>query len=68
MIMTYTKVGIFILLAEQGKHLIVDGGQDKNSRFPETLVVEIRKFRKCNLNTLFVLTRAPGQSAYNVVE
>jgi hypothetical protein len=68
MIMTYTKVGIFILLAEQGKHLILDGGHDKNARFPETLVVEIRKFRKYNLNTLFVLTRAPGQSAYNVVE
>ncbi|CAF4442406.1 unnamed protein product, partial [Adineta steineri] len=28
----------------------------------------IRKFKKYNLDALFVLTHAPGQSAYNVVE
>ena len=36
--------------------------------FPKTLVAAIRKFRKYNLDALFVLTHAPGQSAYNVVE
>ncbi|UJR25996.1 hypothetical protein I4U23_007343 [Adineta vaga] len=48
--------------------ITVDGGPDENPRFPKTLVAAIRKFRKYNLDTLFVLTHAPGQSAYNVVE
>ncbi|CAF4163407.1 unnamed protein product [Rotaria sp. Silwood2] len=46
----------------------VDGGPDENPRFPKTLVASIKKFRKYNLDALFVLTHAPGQSAYNIVE
>ncbi len=48
--------------------ITVDGGPDENPRFPKTLMAAIRKFRKYNLDALFVLTHAPGQSAYNVVE
>ncbi|CAF2101870.1 unnamed protein product [Rotaria magnacalcarata] len=46
----------------------VDGGPDENPRFPKTLVSSIRKFKKYNSDALFVLTHAPGQSAYNIVE
>ncbi|CAF1024873.1 unnamed protein product [Rotaria sordida] len=46
----------------------VDGGPDENPRFPKTLVSSIRKFKKYNLDAFFVLTHAPGQSAYNIVE
>ncbi|CAF1478065.1 unnamed protein product [Rotaria sp. Silwood1] len=46
----------------------VDGGPDENPRFPKTLVASIRKFKKYNLDALFILTHAPGQSAYNIVE
>ncbi|CAF1083211.1 unnamed protein product, partial [Didymodactylos carnosus] len=46
----------------------VDGGPDENPRFPKTLMAAIRKFRRYNLDALFILTHAPGQSAYNVVE
>ncbi|CAF4447621.1 unnamed protein product [Rotaria sp. Silwood2] len=46
----------------------VDGGPDENPRFPKTLVASIKKFKKYNLDALFVLTHAPGQSAYNLVE
>ncbi|CAF4260586.1 unnamed protein product [Rotaria sp. Silwood2] len=46
----------------------VDGGPDENPRFPKTLVANIGKFKKYNLDALFVLTHAPGQSAYNIVE
>ena len=48
--------------------ITVDGGPDENPRFPKTLVANIRKFRKYNLDALFLLTHAPGQSAYNIVE
>jgi hypothetical protein len=48
--------------------ITVDGGPDENPRFPKTLMAAIKKFRKYNLDALFVLTHAPGQSAYNVVE
>ncbi|CAF0966037.1 unnamed protein product [Didymodactylos carnosus] len=48
--------------------ITVDGGPDENPRFPKTLIAAIRKFRKYNLDALFILTHAPGQSAYNVVE
>ncbi|CAF1277160.1 unnamed protein product [Adineta steineri] len=46
----------------------VDGGPDENPRFPKTLVASIRKFKKYNLDAMFCLTHAPGQSAYNIVE
>ncbi|CAF1416944.1 unnamed protein product, partial [Rotaria sordida] len=48
--------------------ITVDGGPDENPRFPKTLVASIRKFKKYNLDALFILTHAPGQSAYNIVE
>ncbi|CAF3108249.1 unnamed protein product [Rotaria sp. Silwood2] len=48
--------------------ITVDGGPDENPRFPKTLVSNIRKFKKYNLDGLFILTHAPGQSAYNIVE
>ncbi|CAF1588411.1 unnamed protein product [Adineta ricciae] len=48
--------------------ITVDGGPDENPRFPKTLVASIRKFKKYNLDALFCLTHAPGQSAYNIVE
>ncbi|CAF1081493.1 unnamed protein product [Rotaria sordida] len=48
--------------------ITVDGGPDENPRFPKTLVASIKKFKKYNLDALFVLTHAPGQSAYNIVE
>ncbi|CAF2644129.1 unnamed protein product [Rotaria sp. Silwood2] len=46
----------------------VDGGPDENPRFPKTLVASIKKFKNYDLDALFVLTHAPGQSAYNIVE
>ncbi|UJR34218.1 hypothetical protein I4U23_021624 [Adineta vaga] len=46
----------------------VDGGPDENPRFPKTLVASIKKFKRYNLDALFCLTHAPGQSAYNIVE
>ncbi|CAF5087070.1 unnamed protein product [Rotaria sp. Silwood1] len=48
--------------------ITVDGGPDENPRFPKTLVANIKKFKKYNLDALFILTHAPGQSAYNIVE
>ena len=48
--------------------IAVDGGPDENPRFPKTLVASIQKFRTYNLDALFVVTHAPGQSAYNIVE
>jgi hypothetical protein len=38
--------------------ITVDGGPDENPRFPKTLVANIRKFKKYNLDALFVLTHA----------
>ncbi|CAF4252877.1 unnamed protein product [Rotaria sp. Silwood2] len=46
----------------------VNGGPDENPRFPKTLVARIKKFKKYHLNALFILTHAPGQSTYNIVE
>jgi hypothetical protein len=36
----------------------VDGGLNENPRFPKTLVASIRKFKKYNMDALFVLTHA----------
>jgi hypothetical protein len=36
----------------------VDGGPDENPRFPKTLAANIRKFKKFNLDALFILTHA----------
>ncbi|CAF4547071.1 unnamed protein product, partial [Didymodactylos carnosus] len=48
--------------------ITVDGTPDDNPRFTKTLIGAIGKFRKYNLDALFVLTHAPGQSTYHVVE
>ncbi|CAF2616168.1 unnamed protein product, partial [Rotaria sp. Silwood2] len=48
--------------------ITVDGGPDENPRFPKTLVASVIKFKKYNLDALFILTHTPGQSAYNMVE
>ncbi|CAF1496897.1 unnamed protein product [Didymodactylos carnosus] len=47
---------------------MVDGGPDENPCFPKTLLSSIDMFKKHNLDALFILTHAPGQSAYNAVE
>jgi hypothetical protein len=36
----------------------VDGGPDENPRFPRTLVASIRKFKKYDMDAMFVLTHA----------
>lgn len=38
------------------------------TRFPRTLASAINKFKKYNLDALFIITQAPGQAAFNVVE
>jgi hypothetical protein len=38
------------------------------TRFPKTLVSAINKFKKYNLDAFFIITQAPGQTAFNVVE
>jgi hypothetical protein len=38
------------------------------TRFPKTLVSSIKKFKKYNLDALFIITQAAGQTAFNVCE
>jgi cell fate (sporulation/competence/biofilm development) regulator YmcA (YheA/YmcA/DUF963 family) len=38
------------------------------TRFPQTLESAINKFKKYNLDAFFIITQAPGQTAFNVVE
>ena len=38
------------------------------TRFPKTLASAISKFKKYNLDAFFLITQAPGQTSYNVVE
>ena len=38
------------------------------TRFPRTLTSAIDKFKRYNLDALFVVAQAPGQTMYNVVE
>ncbi len=46
----------------------VDGGPDENPRFPKTLLVAIKKFKKYDLDVHLCATQAPGRSAFNPVE
>ncbi|ESO12940.1 hypothetical protein HELRODRAFT_159530 [Helobdella robusta] len=46
----------------------VDGGPDKNPRYPHTIQSAIRQFKKYNLDAIFIATNAPGRSAFNQVE
>jgi hypothetical protein len=38
------------------------------TRFPKTLQSAINKFKKYNLDAFFIITQAPGQTSFNVVE
>jgi hypothetical protein len=38
------------------------------TRFPKTLVSAIHKFKTYNLDALFIITQAPGQTTFNIVE
>jgi hypothetical protein len=47
----------------------VDSLEPKDyTRYPKTLESAINKFKKYNLDALFIITQAPGQTAFNVVE
>lgn len=46
----------------------VDGGPDENPRYRKVIDHAIDHFKKCNLDALFLITNAPGRSAYNRVE
>ncbi|CAF3315845.1 unnamed protein product [Rotaria sp. Silwood2] len=48
--------------------IIVDRGLDENSRFLKTLVLSIDIYKIHNLDALFVLAHAHGQSTFNAVE
>ncbi|CAF1529023.1 unnamed protein product, partial [Didymodactylos carnosus] len=48
--------------------LSVDGELDENPRFPKTLAAGVTLFKENNLDCLFVVTNAPGRSAFNHVE
>jgi hypothetical protein len=47
----------------------VDSLEPNNyTRFPRTLASAIQKFKKYNLDALFIITQAPGQTTFNIVE
>jgi len=47
----------------------VDSLEPKDyTRYPKTLESAINKFKKYNLDALFIITQAPGQTTFNVVE
>lgn len=45
-----------------------DGGPDENPRFEKVIKLAIGHFKKYDLDALFIITNAPGRSAYNRVE
>lgn len=45
-----------------------DGGPDENPRFSKVISHAIKIFQKHNLDGLFLMTNAPGRSAFNPVE
>ena len=45
-----------------------DGGPDENPRYPKVIAHGVECFRKHDLDALFVITNAPGRSAFNRVE
>lgn len=45
-----------------------DGGPDENPRFSKVIAHAIELFKKNNLDALFLMTNAPGRSAFNPVE
>lgn len=48
--------------------LTVDGGPDENPRYEKVIAFAIQHFKKYNLDGLFIVTNAPGRSAFNRVE
>ncbi len=38
------------------------------TRFPKTLYLSIKKFKKYNLDAFFIITQAPGQSVFNIAQ
>lgn len=46
----------------------VDGGPDENPRYAKVIKFGIRHFKSYNLDALYVVTNAPGRSAFNRVE
>lgn len=45
-----------------------DGRPDENPRYKKVIAHAIQHFKTFNLDALFVITNAPGRSAYNQVE
>ena len=45
-----------------------DGGPDENPRYPKIISRAIEHFKYHNLDALFLVTNAPGRSAFNRVE
>ena len=45
-----------------------DGGPDENPRYSKVKQYAIQHFKKYNLDAIFIVTNAPGRSAYNRVE
>ena len=45
-----------------------DGGPAENPRYKKVIAHAIDHFKTCDLDALFIITNAPGRSAYNRVE
>lgn len=48
--------------------IMSDGGPDENPRYRKVIAHAIHHFKSFNLDALFLITNAPGRSAYNPVE
>ena len=46
----------------------VDGGSDENPRYQKTIACAINYFHTYDLDAFFLVTNAPGRSAFNRVE
>lgn len=45
-----------------------DGGPDENPRYPKVIANAVNHFKKYDLDAIFLVTNAPGRSAFNKVE
>lgn len=62
-----------LVLTENGnvKPVVIissDGGPDENPRYPRVISFAVQHFVDFDLDAIFVVTNAPGRSAYNRVE
>ncbi|CAM1298191.1 Uncharacterised protein r2_g765 [Pycnogonum litorale] len=48
--------------------VFVDGGPDENPRCQKTIACAVDQFKYLQLDALYIVTQAPGRSAYNQVE